>query len=236
MKVIITGTTGYVGEGIMLACLDNPEIEKVLSVSRRPCGYMHPKLEEYIVSDFMTLKGGDPKLQGYDAVFFIAGISSVGLKEEQYVGISHDIPLHFAEIVGPKDKMTFVYLSGAGNYNSTTQMWVRVKKSTEDALVAMPFKGAYNFRPCIMWRYKGQKRIQKMQYFFWAMYPFFKLVGMWNRMSEVAEAMIAVTKNGYKKPAIECRDISRLAKGPSYCQTFRNSGGHGRLSGHGSRK
>jgi hypothetical protein len=91
-------------------------------------------------------------------------------------------------------------------------MWVRVKKSTEDALVAMPFKGAYNFRPCIMWRYKGQKRIQKMQYFFWAMYPFFKLVGMWNRMSEVAEAMIAVTKNGYMKPAIECRDISKLAK------------------------
>lgn len=51
-----------------------------------------------------------------------------------------------------------------------------------------------------------------MRYFFWAMYPFFKLVGMWNRMSEVAEAMIAVTKNGSKKPAIECRDITKLAR------------------------
>lgn len=112
MKVIITGTTGYVGEGVMLACLDNPEIEKVLSVSRRTCGHSHPKLEEYIVPDFMELPAGDPKLQGYDAVFFIAGISSVGLKEN----------------------MTFVYLSGAGNYKSTTQMWVRIKKSTEDAV------------------------------------------------------------------------------------------------------
>ena len=212
MKIIITGTTGYVGEGVMLACLDNPEIEKVLSVSRRPTGHSHPKLEEYIVPDFMALETGDPKLQGYDAVFFIAGISSVGLKEEQYVGISHDIPLHFADIVGPKENMTFIYLSGAGNYNSKTQMWVRVKKSTEDALVAMPFKGAYNFRPCIMWRYKGQKRIQTMQYFFWVMYPFFKLVGMWNRMSEVADAMIAVSRNGYHKAAIECKDISKLAK------------------------
>ena len=140
MKLIITGTTGYVGEGVMLACLDNPEIEKVLSVSRRPCGHTHPKLEEYIVPDFMALQAGDPKLQGYDAVFFIAGISSVGLKEEQYKGISHDIPLHFADVVGPKEKMTFVYLSGAGNYKSKTLMWVRVKKSTEDALVAMPFR------------------------------------------------------------------------------------------------
>ena len=211
MKVIITGTTGYVGEGVMLACLDNPEIEKILSVSRRPCGHTHPKLEEYIVPDFMALKAGDPKLQGYDAVFFIAGISSVGVKEEQYKGISHDIPLHFAEVVGPKEKMTFVYLSGAGNYKSMTLMWVRVKKSTEDALVAMPFKGAYSFRPAIMWRYKGQKRIQTMQYFFWAMYPFFKLIGMWNKMSDVAKAMIEVTKNGYSKPALECRDIARLA-------------------------
>ena len=134
MKVIITGTTGYVGEGVMLACLDNPEIEKVLRVSRRTCGHSHPKLEEYIVPDFMELPAGDPKLQGYDAVFFIAGISSVGLKEEQYVGISHDIPLHFADVVGPKENMTFVYLSGAGNYKSTTQMWVRIKKSTEDAV------------------------------------------------------------------------------------------------------
>ena len=69
MKIIITGTTGYVGEGVMLACLDNPEIEKVLSVSRRPCGHTHPKLEEYIVPNFMELEPGDPKLQGYDAVF-----------------------------------------------------------------------------------------------------------------------------------------------------------------------
>ena len=163
----------------------------------------------------MNLEAGDPKLQGYDAVFFIAGISSVGLKEEQYVGISHDIPLHFADVVGPKEDMTFVYLSGAGNYKNTRQMWVRIKKSTEDALVAMPFKGAYNFRPAIMWRYKGQKRIQKMQYAFWAMYPFFKLIGMWNRMSEVADAMIAVSKKGYHKPEIECRDITRLAESKS---------------------
>ena len=114
MKVIITGTTGYVGEGVMLACLDNPEIEKVLSVSRRPCGHSHPKLEEYIVPDFMALEAGDPKLQGYDAVFFIAGISSVGLKEEQYVGISHNIPLHFANVDRAAKESGHIALVSAG--------------------------------------------------------------------------------------------------------------------------
>ena len=78
MRVIITGATGYVGEGVLMECLNNPEIDKVLSVSRRPCGHQSPKLEEYIINDFMELKDGDPRLQGFDAVFFCAGISSVG--------------------------------------------------------------------------------------------------------------------------------------------------------------
>ncbi|MBR6346701.1 MAG: hypothetical protein IKR69_04860 [Bacteroidales bacterium] len=212
MKVILTGATGYVGEGVLLECLDNPEIDKVLSVSRRPCGHFHPKLEEYIVHDFMALRPGDEKLAGYDAVFFCAGTTSVGKREEEYKIISHDIPLHFAEVVGPKEKMTFVYVSGAGNYNHTDQMWVRVKKSTEDALVRMPFKGAYNFRPAIMWRYKGQKNIQKMQYFFWFLYPLVKFFDYWNTMSEVGRAMIAVTRSGYPCHEIEVRDISKLAK------------------------
>lgn len=212
MKVIITGTTGYVGEGVLLECLDNPEIEKVLSVSRRPCGHVHPKLEEYLVKDFMALEAGDEELKGYDAVFFCAGISSIGMKEDQYKVISHDIPLRFAQIVNPKDKMTFVYVSGAGNYNHTDQMWVRVKKSTEDALVRMPFKGAYNFRPAIMWRYKGQKHVQKMQYVFWALYPLVKFFGYWNTMSEVGRAMIAVSRDGYPVHEIEVKDISKLAK------------------------
>jgi uncharacterized protein YbjT (DUF2867 family) len=212
MRVILTGATGYVGEGVLMECLDNPEIDRVLSVGRRPCGHDHPKLYEYIIDDFMDLKEDDPVLQGYDAVFFCAGISSVGMKEEKYKVISHDIPLHFADIVGPKKDMTFVYVSGAGNYNHTDQMWVRVKKSTEDELGRKGFKGAFNFRPAIMWRYKGQLHIQKIQYVFWALYPLMKLLGLWNTMSEVGRAMIAVSRNGYRIREIEVRDISSLAK------------------------
>ena len=212
MKVILTGATGYVGEGVLLECLNNSKIEKVLSVSRRPCGHVHPKLEEYIVSDFMSLRTGDPALQGYDAVFFCAGTTSVGKKEEEYKVISHDIPLHFADVVGPKEEMTFIYLSGAGNYNHTDQMWVRVKRSTDEALVRKGFKKTFNFRPAIMWRYRGQIHIQKIQYVFWAMYPLVKLFGGWNTMSEVARAMIAACDSGYYKREIEVSDISELSR------------------------
>ena len=91
MKIILTGATGFVGEGILLACLDREEVEKVLSVSRRPCEISHPKLEEYIVEDFMTLPVDDPKLQGYDACFFCAGKSNIGMSKDDYYHLSYEI-------------------------------------------------------------------------------------------------------------------------------------------------
>jgi hypothetical protein len=46
MKVVITGTTGMIGEGVLLECLDSPKIKNVLSVSRKPIHIKHPKLKE----------------------------------------------------------------------------------------------------------------------------------------------------------------------------------------------
>ena len=123
MKIILTGATGYVGEGVMLELLRSGQVEKVLSVSRRPVEIdkydslradEKNKLEEYIVDDMMTLKEAAPLFQGYDAVFFIAGISSIGAPEDVYRTISYDIPTHFADIMPGKENMTFIYLSGAG--------------------------------------------------------------------------------------------------------------------------
>lgn len=103
MKIILTGATGYVGEGTLLELLKVKEVEKVLSVSRKATGIKHEKLEEYLVSDFMQLKEGDEHFKGYDAVFFIAGITSVGTPKDVYVRISQEIPLHFADIMPGKE-------------------------------------------------------------------------------------------------------------------------------------
>ncbi|HKK40864.1 MAG TPA: hypothetical protein VJ963_00550, partial [Bacteroidales bacterium] len=70
MRIIITGTTGMVGEGVLLECLNNSLITEVLSVSRRPAGLSHPKLKEYLVADFMALNEDNETLKGYDACFF----------------------------------------------------------------------------------------------------------------------------------------------------------------------
>lgn len=211
MKAIITGTTGYVGEGVLLAMLDDDRIEKVLSISRRPCGHTHPKLEELIIPDFMDLHEGDPRLEGYDVVFFAAGITSVGTPKDVYQAISHDIPVHFASIMPDKSSMTFIYVSGAGTSDKGRQHWQKVKSSTEREIRGMGFRHAFGWRPMLMVPYRGQHDKQvRAQKAVLALYPIVRLLRQYNSMREMSNAIINVTLNGYSRFGIAPSDIIRL--------------------------
>lgn len=223
MKIILTGATGYVGEGVLIELLRAPQVEKVLSVSRRSTGIKEgkytsltaaetDKLEEYIIKDFMQLQAGDSHLVGYDAVFFIAGISSVGTPKDQYVRISQEIPLHFADIMPNKDKMIFIYLSGAGTDVNGKQFWQQVKGKTEQELQTKGFKQALGYRPAFMVWSKGQKHIQAVQYLFVTLYPLMRLMGQGNTLREVAHSMLVCTRDGFPQPFVNSSDITKLAK------------------------
>lgn len=212
MKIILTGATGYVGEGTLLELLNIDSVDKVLSVSRKPTGIEHPKLEEYIVSDFMQLATDDEHFKGYDAVFFIAGITSVGTPKDVYVRISQEIPLHFADIMPDKEQMTFIYLSGAGTTDKGNQFWQKVKSKTEHDIQEKGFRRTFALRPAIMKWAKGQKHIQTMQYLFLPFYPLLRLFGLANSMKEIALSQLMLTRDGYEQFAINPKDIVKLAK------------------------
>jgi uncharacterized protein YbjT (DUF2867 family) len=212
MKIILTGATGYVGEGTLLELLKIDSVDKVLSVSRKPTGIVHPKLEEYIVPDFMQLAADDEHFKGYDAVFFIAGITSVGTPQDVYVLISQEIPLHFADIMPDKEKMTFIYLSGAGTTDKGRQFWQQVKSKTEHDIQEKGFRRAFALRPAIMKWAKGQKHIQTMQYLFLPFYPLLRLFGQANSMKEIALSQLTLTRDGYEQFAINPKDIVKLAE------------------------
>lgn len=209
MRVILTGATGFVGEGVLLSLLQRTDIEKVLSVSRRSCEISHPKLEEYIVADFMDLPANDPKLQGYDACFFCAGKSNFGMSREQYYHLSYQITLHFAAAIGANPDFVFIYLSGAGTNDRSLQFWSRTKAKAETDLRAVGFKAAYGFRPAGMKPVKGQRRLQGWGKYHWL---FTWIPGFANTIEQVTEAMVICARDGYSRPIIEVSDINKLTK------------------------
>lgn len=217
MKIIITGATGMVGEGVLLECLENPRVDKILSVSRRPAGRSHPKLIEYIVPDFLGLDPQDSRLADYDGCFFCAGVSSLGMKEADYARVTYDTTIHFARAVLQQSPgSTFIYVSGAGT-DSTEKgkmMWARVKGKTENALLQMPFKAVYHFRPGFMQAVPGQKNTPSLyKYLAWT-FPFFQAVfpQKVSTLRQVGNAMINAVSNGYPEHVLRVPDINRLAE------------------------
>ena len=215
MKVIITGATGMVGEGVLLECLISTEVTEVLSVSRRPSGVSHPKLKEYQVPDFLSLTAGDEKMKGYDTCFFCAGVSSIGMKEAEFTRLTYDTTLAFARAVDPNPKMSFVYVSGAGTDSSEkgSAMWARVKGKTENDLMKLPFRQVFAFRPGFMVATEGQKNVLKYYKYIAWLFPVLKIIApnIINTMTQVGQAMIYATQHGYEKNVVEVKDITILS-------------------------
>ncbi len=72
-KVIITGSTGMVGRGVLYECLEDDRIEKVLVVNRSSLEVSHPKLSEILLKDFTKVESIKNHLRDYDACFYCMG-------------------------------------------------------------------------------------------------------------------------------------------------------------------
>ncbi|MDX6763908.1 epimerase [Streptomyces sp. F8] len=157
MNVLLFGATGMLGRGVLRECLRDDSVDGVLAVGRSPLGVTHPKLRERVQDDPSDLSAAGVDPAAYDACFFCLGVSSVGMKEEDYRRVTHDLTLAVARpLAAANPGMTFVYVSGEGT-DSTGRgrsMWARVKGRTENDLLELPFR-AYMFRPGIVQPVRG---------------------------------------------------------------------------------
>lgn len=206
-----------VGEGVLNECILDNEIEKILIINRRTLGMQHPKVEELIIPDFFDLAQLKGKLSDYDGVFFCLGVSSVGLSQDKYYKMTYELTMQFANMVSSQNSnLVFCYISGAGT-DSTEKgrlAWARVKGKTENDLMKIPFKRAYNFRPGVLAPTKGLKNTLGFYKWLGWMIPIIKAFAP-NRITSLGQlgrAMIQVVKHGYEKQVIEVKDILTLSK------------------------
>ena len=214
IKVIITGSTGMVGEGVLFECLQNPKVVEVLIINRRHYELQHPKLKELIVPDFFELDKFAADIQSYDACFFCAGISSVGMKEDKYTRITYDTTLAFAKaLLQVNPRIAFTYVSGSHTDSSEKGkiMWARVKGRTENDLAKLPFKAEYNFRPGGMLPFPDQKNWKAIYKYIVKMIRVFAPKSVIT-MEELGKAMNNAVTIGFPKNVLEITDIKQLAK------------------------
>jgi uncharacterized protein YbjT (DUF2867 family) len=219
MDVVLFGATGMVGQGVLRECLLDPDVQRVLSIGRSTTGQQHTKLREIVRTDLFDFSDIEPELSGFDACFFCLGVSAAGMSEEQYRHVTYDITLAAATTLAKLNpRMTFIYVSGSGT-DSTEHgrtMWARVKGSTENALLRLPFKAAYMFRPAGIQPMHGEtSKTRLYRVFYEIARPLFPLLKRLfprylSTTEQIGKAMITAARKGAPKAILETEDINRL--------------------------
>jgi uncharacterized protein YbjT (DUF2867 family) len=206
-----------VGQGVLRECLLDADVERVLTVGRKATGQRHEKLREIVHADMFDFSAIEGELRGYDACFFCLGVSSVGMTEAAYRKVTYGITLAAAEtLVKLNPEMTFVYVTGAGTDSSEhgRTMWARVKGETENALLRLPFKGAYMFRPAGIQPLHGiRSKTRLYQLFYNVLAPLLWLGVRWfpkyvTTTEQIGRKMIRVAREGGEKRVLESVDIN----------------------------
>jgi uncharacterized protein YbjT (DUF2867 family) len=219
MKIILFGATGMVGQGVLRECLLDPDVERVLTIVRSATGQQHKKLREIAHKDFFDFSPIKNDLSGYDACFFCLGVSSAGMTEQDYQRVTYDITLAAAQTLAALNpNMTFIYVSGAGTDSTEhgRSMWARVKGRTENALLRLPFKAAYMFRPAFIRPLHGivsKTRLYRVLYALTGpLFPAFQILfpKYVTTTEQVGRAMINVARHGASKRILENQDINIL--------------------------
>jgi uncharacterized protein YbjT (DUF2867 family) len=224
MNVILLGATGMIGQGVLRECLADPDVARVLSLGRSKSGQEHPKLTDLLHADLLDLTSIEEQLKGYDACFFCLGVSSAGLSEAEYRKVTFEYTLSVARTLARLNPgMTFEYISGAGTDGTERgrTMWARVKGATENALLALPFRAAYMFRPGYIQPLHGIRAragLYRVMYTVMApLYPVWRTLfpSVVTTTERLGRAMIAAARHGAPKQVLEVPDINALAPAPS---------------------
>jgi uncharacterized protein YbjT (DUF2867 family) len=217
LRLIITGATGMVGEGVVHEALRHPDVEEILLLSRRPSGIVHGKLKELILPDLQNIREAGGQLGNYNACFFCLGVSSVGMEADKYYAQTYTLTLHIASVlVAQNPQMSFGYISGAGTDSSERgrSRWARVKGKTENDLMMLPFRQVNCFRPGFIKPIPGMRHTQGFYKYIGWMFPLGRLLypGGFCTLQELAAAMIHAVFVPARHQLVDGRTIIRFAK------------------------
>jgi len=215
VKLILLGASGMVGAGALREALQDPGVEAVLSIGRRPCGVTHPKLRELLLDDLFAIAPAEPQLAGWDACIWAVGISSVGLDEAAYAKVTEDLTMLWARtLLRLNPRFSFCYCSAAGAGGRT--MWARVRQRVEGGLQAMPFEHAGCVRPAFIQPGPGiRSRVKAYQILITLFRPLFPLgvrtlPSLFTTTERLGRAMLRVVQGRADKYILEVAEINRI--------------------------
>lgn len=206
-----------IGRLILDLCLQRTDVATVTSITRKPMGMMHPKLQEVIHADFMDMDPIRDHLSNQDLCFYCIGVYTGTVPREEFRKITVDYTRVFAETLKQMSpEVVFCFLSGQGADRSEKSklMFAQDKGIAENILEKLAFKQLIIVRPGYIYPVTPRKepnffyRLSRFLYkpFLSKVYPNIGLTSL-----QLATAMVKLGFEGATQQVYENREIRQVA-------------------------
>ncbi len=143
--VMVFGATGSVGDGLLKAAIDDPEVEKIHVITRRTspridAGVASGKVEMRLHKDFTDYSDLAEVLSEVNTVLWGLGTSSLQVDEATYTWIHVDFPVAFVEAwlaARTEAPMAFHNVTGMGTGEDESAKWAQDKGRAERLVAEM---------------------------------------------------------------------------------------------------
>ena len=217
-RLVIVGASGMVGGYALRHALENPDVERVVSVNRKDLGIAHPKLTEVLHPDFADCSALAETLSGQDAAVFCLGTYTGAVSDPELRKVTVDYTVEFARVLrasSPEATFTFLSGNGADPTGRSRIAFARYKGAAEKALLEAGFPHVYILRPAYIYPVTPRKEPTLSYRLFRVLYPAFRLFGLAVRSDDLGRVMVDVSVQEAKEPRnliLENRDILSMVR------------------------
>lgn len=158
-KIIVVGATGLVGRALVNKLLAKSEIEKVITLTRRPLLINHKKFVNHVV-DFSRLNQCAEYFSGVDILFSCLGTTK---KQAGSIKQQRKVDLHYQYQAAQQAKFagvtSYFLVSSSGAYARSLSPYLKMKGELEDKVIQLGFERSVIFRPSLLIGKREQSRV-----------------------------------------------------------------------------
>lgn len=212
MNILITGSTGMIGNELLQLCLQSDQVSKITTLVRKSISNNNnSKLDTVVIKGFKTYDNNTALFKNIDVVFFCIGVYTGQVPDAVFKEITVDYAVNCAKLLKEQSpNARFCLLSGAGadRTEKSRTSFAKYKGIAENQIVATNLE-FYTFRPAYIYPVHPRKEPNMMYRISRSLYPIIKLFGKNAsiKSTELAKAMFTVGINGADKEILENKEI-----------------------------
>jgi uncharacterized protein YbjT (DUF2867 family) len=148
-SALVVGASGLVGRHLLGLLLADDTYSRVIVLTRKPLGFAHPKLLEYMVN-FDQLDQRQNVMKGEDVFCCLGTTMRAAGSQDAFRKVDFAYVVQTAALSQRNGARQFLVISSLGADVNSRMFYNRVKGEMEEAISKIPFESVRIFRPSLL--------------------------------------------------------------------------------------